>query len=212
MAPRTLFMQIHRGTQPQLYHNFMVRDSMWKLVHPSGFGTQTFEGKAKLELYNLDEDPGKTRNLAKVFPHKLNYLKTLYEAWFEDVMSNVLTNPGPPDIIIDGEHENPSVLTWQDRVADRWSSGSNGHWELNFARTGRFDIQVDMPGEFAPKEDGELILSIGDNAYKVNIRKGMHSVNFPVIQVNQGPKILKAEMHYQDGRVEGGYQVRVTER
>jgi arylsulfatase A-like enzyme len=49
MAPRPLFLQIHRGTQPQLYHNFMVRDSMWKLVHPSGFGTQTFEGEPNFQ-------------------------------------------------------------------------------------------------------------------------------------------------------------------
>jgi arylsulfatase/arylsulfatase A len=212
MAPRTLFMQIHRGTKPQLYHNFMVRDSMWKLVHPSGFGTQTFEGEAKLELYNLDEDPGETNNLAQEYPQKFDYLKTLYEAWFEDVMSNGLTNPGPPDIIIDGEHENPSVLTWQDRVADHWSAGSNGHWELDFARDGRFDIQVDMPREFAPKKDGELVLSIGNDAYEVPIQKGVESVSFPIITVSKGAKLLKADIHYGDGSVEGGYQVRITER
>lgn len=212
MAPRTTFMQIHRGTQPQRYHNFMVRDSMWKLVHPSGFGTQTFEGEADLQLYNLEEDPGESTNLKEKYPNKFNFLKGLYDDWFDDVMSNVLKNPGPPDIIIDGNHENPSVLTWQDRVADRWSEGSDGHWQLNFARDGRFDIQVDMPREHAPDADGELILSVGSNDYSVPVKKGTSSIRFPIIDVTRGSKNLKASIHYQDGRVEGGYQVRVTER
>jgi arylsulfatase/arylsulfatase A len=212
MAPRTTFMQIHRGTQPQRYHNFMVRDSMWKLVHPSGFGTQTFEGEADLQLYNLEEDPGESNNLKEKYPHKFNYLKGLYDDWFDDVMSNVLENPGPPEIIIDGNHENPSVLTWQDRVADHWSEGSDGHWQLNFAHDGRFDIQVDMPREHAPDTDGELILSIGSDDYAVPVKKGTTSIRFPIIQVTQGSKNLKASIHYQDGREEGGYQVRVTER
>jgi arylsulfatase A-like enzyme len=210
MAPRPLFMQIHRGSQPQRYHNFMVRDSMWKLVHPSGFGTQTFNGEPHFQLYNLDLDPGETNNLVATMPQKFNYLKTLYDAWFDDVMSNVLTNPGPPDIIINAQHENPSVLTWQDRVAEQWNAGSSGHWELDFAKAGQFKIQVDMPREFAPKQDGELLLSIGDDEYKIKIQKGTPSVSFPTIHVSDGPKLLRADMYYTDGSVEGGYQVRVT--
>ncbi len=210
LAPRPLFMQIHRGVQPVRYHNFMVRDSMWKLVHPSGFGTQTFEGEPKLQLYNLDNDPGETNNLADTYPHKFNYLKTLYDAWFGDVMSNVLTNPGPPDIIIDAAHENPSVLTWQDRVAEEWGKGSYGHWQLNFAQSGKYKVQVDMPRDHAPSQDGELILSVGEDAYKLQIKQGIESVTFPTIQISAGPIILTADIHYPDGSKIGGYQVRVT--
>lgn len=210
LAPRPLVMQIHRGVQPTRYHNFMVRDAMWKLVHPSGFGTETFEGAPKLELYNLDKDPGEETDLAETYPHKFNYLKTLYDDWFDDVMSNVLTNPGPPDIIVDAAHENPSVLTWQDRVAERWSKGSYGHWELDFAKEGRFKVQVDMPREHAPDKDGELILKVGNDAYKLQIEKGTESMTFPIITVQAGPKLLSADIHYSDGSKIGGYQVRVT--
>ncbi|MCB1119968.1 MAG: arylsulfatase [Verrucomicrobiae bacterium] len=210
LAPRTLFMQIHRGSQPQRYHNMMVRDSMWKLVHPSGFQTQTFEGEPDFQLYNLDQDPGEEKNLIMDYPQKFAYLKSLYDAWFDDVMSNVLTNPGPPDIIIDGAHENPSVLTWQDRVADRWSKGSEGHWELNFAHSGNYQVQVDMPREYAPEADAEVLLFVGEEAYKIQVKQGTESVQFPAIFVAEGPNILKAEINYPDGKVEGGYQVRVT--
>jgi len=212
MAPRPLFLQIHRGTQPQLYHNFMVRDSMWKLVHPSGFGTQTFEKEPNFQLYNLDEDPGETKDLKEAFPQKFNYLKSLYGNWFKDVMSNVLTNPGPPDIIIDPVHENPSVLTWQDRVADHWSAGSNGHWELDFSKTNRFDVQVDTPGDTAPKKDSDLILTIGETSYHQSIKAGTTSSQFPSINVPAGPKVLRAELVSTDGSIQGAYQVRLTER
>ncbi|MBH54795.1 MAG: arylsulfatase [Opitutaceae bacterium] len=212
MAPRTLFLQIHRGVQPQRYHNFMVRDAMWKLVHPSGFQKQSFEGDPNFQLYNLEKDQGEANNLAEQFPQKVQYLKRLYDDWYDDVMTNVLQNPGPPEIIIDGNHENPSVLTWQDRVAERWSEGSDGHWELNFARNGRFDIQIDMPREHGPDSNADLILSIGNDEYSIPVEKGTESVSFPIISVAQGPKLLKAIIQYADGRMEGGYQVRITER
>jgi arylsulfatase A-like enzyme len=212
LAPRPLFMQIHRGSQPQRYHNFMVRDSMWKLVHPSGFGTQTFEGDPEFKLYNLDDDPGETKNLTETFPHKLNYLKTLYDGWFDDVMSNVLTNPGPPDIIVDAEHENPSVLTWQDRVAERWTPGSTGHWELDFAHAGRFDVQVDTPGDHAPKENSSLVLTIGETSYHQPIAAGTTSSLFSAINIPAGPKSLRADLVAADGSKIGGYQVRVIHR
>jgi arylsulfatase A-like enzyme len=212
LAPRPLFMQIHRGSQPQRYHNFMVRDSMWKLVHPSGFGTQTFKGEPHFELYNVDDDPGETKNLIETYPQKFNYLKTLYDAWYDDVMSNVLTNPGPPDIIIDAEHENPAVLTWQDRVAEEWGVGSHGHWELDFARAGGFDIQVDMPGEFAPKGKRKLVLKIGEASYEQDVSSGTTSAFFKTITIPKGPTRLRADLIGTDGSMEGGYQVRVTAR
>ena len=210
LAPRTLFMQIHRGTQPFRYHNFMVRDSMWKLTHPSGFGTQTFDGDPDFLLYNLEDDPGESRNLAKEFPHKFNYLKSLYDAWFDDVMANVLNNPGPPDIIIDANYENPSVLTWQDRIAERWSEGSDGHWKLNFAESGYFDLQVDMPREHSPEKNCRLVLTIGSKSYERDISAGSKSELFKAIQIPSGPALLKAQLVFPDGSVEGGYQVRVT--
>ena len=55
---RTLALQSHRGREPQRYHNFMIRDARWKLVHPSGFSRQRFEGEPRFELYDLIDDPG----------------------------------------------------------------------------------------------------------------------------------------------------------
>jgi arylsulfatase A-like enzyme len=77
---RTLTIQTHRGTQPQRYHHFMTRDNRWKLVHPSGFGKQQFEGDPKFELYDLENDPGERINLTTEKPKILERLKTAYNS------------------------------------------------------------------------------------------------------------------------------------
>jgi hypothetical protein len=54
---RPIVIQTHRGDLPQRYHHMMVRTGDWKLVHPSGFGQNDFEGAPDFELYDLEADP-----------------------------------------------------------------------------------------------------------------------------------------------------------
>jgi len=207
---RPLFIQTHRGNQPQRYHNFMVRDGDWKLVHPSGFSTQRFQGEPVLQLFDLGLAPGETNNLAGRLPREVDRLRTLYDAWYDDVMSNVLSTPPPPCIIIDSMHENPAVLTWQDRIADQWNVGSVGFWKLKFARPGRFDIQVDMPGEFAPRGNWKLVLTLGGQTHEQAVSPDTCSALYSAIEVPEGPTCLRADLVLPDGSMEGGYQVRIT--
>lgn len=207
---RAFFDQTHRGTQPQRYHNFMVRDGDWKLVHPSGFSHQQFQGEPAFQLYDLGIDPGEQKDLADKFPQEVDRLKSLYDTWYDDVMSNILTNPPPPYIVIDATHENPTVLTWQDRIADQWNAGSVGFWKLKFARAGRFDIRVDMPGEFGPRADCRLVLHVGSKAYEQSVSRGTSSALYSSVAIPDGPAQLRADMIFPDGAMEGGYQVRLT--
>jgi arylsulfatase/arylsulfatase A len=210
LPQRPLFIQTHRGNQPQRYHNFMVRDGDWKLIHPSGFTHQSFEGEPVLQLYDLGNDPGEQNDLAGMRPRQVDRLKSLYDAWYEDVMSNILSNPPPPFIIIDPAHENPVVLTWQDRIADQWNAGSVGFWKLKFARPGRFDIQVDMPGEFGPRGNWKLVLTVGSDTYEQPVSPGSPSALYSAIEVTEGPTRLRADLVLPDGSMEGGFQVRIT--
>jgi arylsulfatase/arylsulfatase A len=210
LPERPLFIQTHRGNQPQRYHNFMVRDGDWKLVHASGFVHQTFEGKPVFRLYDLGMDPGETNDLAGRLPQEVDRLNSLYDFWYDDVMSNVLTNPPPPHIVIDATHENPVVLTWQDRIADQWNVGSVGFWKLKFARPGRFDVQVDMPGEYGPRGDWKLVLTVGHETYEQAVSPDTTSALYSAIEIPEGPTQLRADMVLPDGSMEGGYQVRIT--
>ena len=54
---RQVVFQTHRGNVPQRYHHFAIHEDPWKLVHPSGFGKEDFEGESKLELFDVSKDP-----------------------------------------------------------------------------------------------------------------------------------------------------------
>jgi N-sulfoglucosamine sulfohydrolase len=55
----------------------MIRNDRWKLLHNSGFWRQSFEGDPEFELYDLENDPYETKNLAgdPAYEDQLNELK-----------------------------------------------------------------------------------------------------------------------------------------
>lgn len=63
-----------------------VRDGDWKLI-------EFFEDN-QVELYNLKEDPGESRDLAGQFPEKANSLRTQLHRWREEVKAQLPT-PNP---------------------------------------------------------------------------------------------------------------------
>ena len=85
---RQVVLQSHRGNVPQLYHHFALHEEPWKLVHPTGFGKESFAGEPKLELYDLSKDPRQQNNLAAQRPKVFQRLKKNYEDWFADVSSS----------------------------------------------------------------------------------------------------------------------------
>ena len=72
---RNIVIQAHRGDQPVRYHNFMIRNQKWKLLHNSGFGKENFEGEPKFELFNMVDDPLEMTNLVNDYPDITNKMK-----------------------------------------------------------------------------------------------------------------------------------------
>ena len=106
---RQVVLQSHRGNVPQLYHHFALHEEPWKLVHPTGFGKERFDGPPKLELYDLNKDPRQQNNLAEQRPKVFQRLKKSYEDWFADVSSSRPDNYAPP-AVIGTKHENAPYL------------------------------------------------------------------------------------------------------
>ncbi|MFO1447803.1 MAG: arylsulfatase [Opitutaceae bacterium] len=215
LPDRPLVIQTHRVNQlnrPQRYHNFMLREGKWKLVHPSGFTSETMQAPLALQLYDLSNDPGEQTDLARQMPDLVERLRSTYDRWYDDVMATVLAEPPPPPIMIDAARENPVVLTWQERVAHRWVRGSVGFWKLELAEEGLFDVQVDMPAAHAPRGDWRLILAIGGQTYEQPVSASSRSALFSCIQIPTGQTQLRADLVLPDGSKEGGYQVRLTRR
>lgn len=140
---RTLFSQGHRGDEPVLYHNFAARSQKWKLVSATGFGPETLPASGpKFELFDMSSDPYEQNNLAAKHPDIVAQLKGEYEAWFKDVGGTRRDNYAPPRIIVGSPHEKHSVLTRQDWRGAAWGPTDEGHWLIDVAASGPFDVKL----------------------------------------------------------------------
>lgn len=142
MPQRSIFLQTHRGNVPQKYHNCMIRRGEWKLVHPSGFGKERFDGSPKFELYNVLTDPGESNDLAQIHPEMVQQLQQAYEAWFDDVSSTRPDNFAPPRILVGYAEEPQTVLTWNDWRAKGWNDQEPGFWLLDFSEKGDYLFEI----------------------------------------------------------------------
>ena len=145
---RHVVIQSHRGNQPLRYHHFALRTPKWKLVHPSGFGNEHFEGDPKFELYNMIQDPYELVDVASERPSVVDSLVLLYDRWFEDVSTTRPNNYASPRIQIGTAFEASTVLTrqdWRHKKGNAWASNSNGFWLLSNKDAGKFDIEIRYP-------------------------------------------------------------------
>ncbi|MBN1806267.1 MAG: arylsulfatase [Sedimentisphaerales bacterium] len=206
---RTIYIQTHRGDTPVLYHHFAARNQRWKLLHASGFGRESFEGRPKFELYDMTADPLEQNDLAVQRPEIVSAMRRQYEQWFADVGSTRADNYTPPKIYIGTAHENPVVLTrqdWRHLKGRPWAADSNGYWQLYADKTGKYDINIDFP---AVKTSGELMLEISGQKISRTVNEGQTSVKFEDISIAKGPARLMATLALGD-TTKGPWHVNIT--
>ncbi|MCC9643242.1 arylsulfatase [Rhodopirellula sp. JC740] len=168
---RQIVFQTHRGNVPQRFHHFAIHEHPWKLVHPSGFGKENFEGSPDLELYHLEEDPKQQHNLAVEKPELVGRLKVAYEKWFEDVSSTRPDNYAPPRIVIGTDHEPESVLTrqdWRHESGRPWSRNSTGFWLLQAPAQQKYEVELVLTDD--QHSGGSAILHVDDEELMFHVR------------------------------------------
>ncbi len=126
---RTLYVQWHRGDQPELYRSFAVQSQRFKLVQPLGAGERAAPPNAALELYDIAADPFELKNIAGGHPDIVKSLRQGYEAWFRDVSAS--RGYAPPRIHLGSPRENPvnphpPGLARSERQLDAQESGVLG--------------------------------------------------------------------------------------
>lgn len=160
---RHLVLQTHRGDVPVPFHNAAIRNQRWKLLHPSGSGRETMPPDVPFELYDMADDPGERRNLAKDHPDIVRRLTQAYDAWFTGVTTTRRDNFAPPRIVLGSPHETETVLTSQDKRA------VENAWWLNFERAGTYDLDLrwkEPPGAIAVE------VRIGPEVRRVSLAAG----------------------------------------
>ncbi len=205
---RQLVFQSHRGNQPQPFHHFALHEGPWKLVHPSGFGKERFEGAAKLELYDLKADPQQRKDLAAAHPEVVARLAKAYEDWFADVSSTRPNNYAPPNIVVGTTHEPTTVLTRQDwrHVSGRpWAKDSTGFWLLENAAEREFEVEVILPD--AETEGRSARLDFGTKTETVPLMAGRRAGHRVTVRFPAGEFSLKASIVEGDKVIGGAHQV-----
>jgi arylsulfatase A-like enzyme len=208
---RQVVLQTHRGNEPQLYHHFAIHEHPWKLVHPSGFGKESFAGAPKLQLYNLIDDPRQTNDLASQHPDIVSRLKTAYAAWFKDVSSTRPDNFAPPRIVIGTKHEMSSVLTrqdWRHTQGQPWAGNSNGVWLLEAPEAGDYEIELIFQGDHPA---GKATITAGTLTRNLEIPAGQQRGHTAAIKLPAGRMTLAVNVEFGN-KPQGPHQVILTRK
>jgi arylsulfatase A-like enzyme len=166
---RMLFVQCHRGLDPQRYQNCAVITQDFKMVgYPNSFNERYLQislDNPYLELYDLQNDPGETSNIAEKQPEILRLLKIAYDRWFDDVKSTRQFAPGL--IHIGSGFENPTHLCrYQD--ASYYNEEPTG-WPVVVEEGGKYEIEINRA---TPEGKGSLFLKIDDEQVSVPLNEG----------------------------------------
>jgi arylsulfatase A-like enzyme len=144
---RTLYLQWHRGDEPELYRAFTARGPRYKLVQAQGAQPGPKDKGQKFELFDLANDPFEQTDLADKMPEKVAEMKAGYGAWFKDVTKKGFA---PPRIHLGSDKENPVQLTRQDWRGPKasWAADGEGYWEVFIEREGPYRITLRSKGKF----------------------------------------------------------------
>lgn len=194
---RTLFFQVHRGLEPQLYRNAAVEAGRYKLVlTPGAFNGEHIPIPAEphTELYDLHDDPGEQRDLAAQLPDVAANLRKRYETWFEDVKSTRQFNPG---VIHLGSDAEPEVLlaryqdsTYLDEKPAGWSVmiETGGRYEIT-ARTNEENWEPDGVPEAAT-----MVVRVNDQRFEQKLAPKSSTA---VFQLPEGKAVFEAWIQQQ---------------
>ncbi|MEY2397290.1 MAG: hypothetical protein QOJ00_464 [Actinomycetota bacterium] len=166
---RNIYLQWHRGNQPERYRNYAVVTQRYKLHRP--------EPSKPDELYDLVADPFETHDIAPAHTPVVEQLRAAYDAWFDNIEA---TRPDPfaaPRIVIGAVGEDHVVLTRQDwRIDDGaadmgelagWMATTQGWFEVDIVRAtaARVEVRLDAFVWSRPDIHATVNLRVGDHTY-----------------------------------------------
>ena len=208
---RTLYFQFHRGDEPDAFRSFAAVGQRYKLVHPSPRGEGDWDGELKLELYDLEADPGESRNLVTEQSEIAARMSDDYRQWFADVSSTRPDNYAPPRIVVGTDREPVTVLTRQDwrRTTDDqgWRPTSRGRWLLSAPSDATFDIEVRL----VSGSSGPVLLDIGDRSHSQALAPEQITAIFEGVAIPAGDFALAASAGEGEDR-RGAHQVVLARR
>jgi arylsulfatase A-like enzyme len=99
LGPRYVFTE----SGYQMDYTLSVREGNWKLIHVPNPVDRSLMTGSEYELYDLESDPGETRNLVEERPQVVEGLKRVLKEWSEPWIEAAYRNPGSAREILDEE-------------------------------------------------------------------------------------------------------------
>jgi hypothetical protein len=167
-------------------------------------------------LYDIENDPGETTDIARAYPDIVKKLRDEYEAWFLDVSKGL--SPAVRNVI-GSTHQNPVVLTSQDmrgvrsalaphtlaaarRQAQNGEPLGWGYWAIEVLRRARHRVRMQLTPVAVrddkclwdfPFKTGEVFLRVGNIEKTQLVQEGATSVSFDV-ELEPGAQFLTASV------------------
>lgn len=200
---RTLLVQSHRIETPEPWRQSAVMTDRWRLVDGA-------------ELYDMQADPGQTRNIAGDNPTVVAIMRQEYKDWYADVSKRFGEYC---EIVLGSPEENPTTLSchdWHgpnvpwDQTHIRQRLAANGFWAVEVERGGQYEFTLrERPGPARhPIPPGVARLKIGQVDLNKQYGAGMAGIKF-LADLKPGKTRLETWLAERGGAVRGAYFVDV---
>ena len=184
-----------------------ISDQRWKLL--AQFGKSARPSPNGWRLFDLENDPGEKKNLAKKHPEIVKRLRAEFVRWFEDVTDGVTY--APVRIPVGDPSENPveiepSWANWEGEhihytfhgydwdTIDGWKApGEKATWRLDVLTPGRYTVRLSY-GCRPLDAGGKLRLSSGNSQLHHVVKATTTAEQFGVFEVG--------EMDLEKGEIE----------
>ena len=173
---RTLFIQSHRGYQPEALINTSIIQQDWKIE--SNGSTQT--------LFNMKHDPYAMVDVSLNYPEKKSQLISSYHRWLKELDHEYTNMWGPLHIQLNRNKEPNLVLSMQ----EKWDKNKSWYLKLNEAAEYHiaFNIKEDLP-----EIKAELFLNEQQKfSNHLPLEKGKY--HFPKVTLPAGEVRLKVKV------------------
>jgi hypothetical protein len=202
--------------RPNPDDRWSISDQRWKLA--CQVSAKQSAKQDKWQLFDLEQDPGESQNLAKQHPEIVRRLRAEFVRWFQEVTAGQDFRPVPipvghrdePDVEIQ-----PSWAEWHgeniayvfrgydwDTIEGWRAPGEHATWQLDVLRDGLFDVDISYGR--SPQDGGTLRISTGEQSLEcdppptptADVFQRHHLGRF---SLPAGPAVLKAEVVRAEG-------------
>lgn len=202
---------------PNPNNRWAVSDQRWKLMCQVGTGQSASEKHWR--LYDLENDPGETRNVISRHPEIRTRLRTEFVRWFNDVTGGIEYQPvaipvGHPDEPL--LEIQPSWAQWHgdnikyvfrgydwDTIEGWKTPGEHATWNLDVLESGRYEVAISY-GRSA-SGGGTLEISVGEHSIECSppttpTADVFERLDVGTLTLSEGPATLKAEVSSAHGQ------------